>query len=213
MALQNLIRFFLPREDKFFRILEEHASIVAETAAVMTHLPLGNGRGDEALEQVHQLEHRGDDLVREMNLALDETFVTPIDREDLHTLSNKLDDVLDYIYAAAQAFVTYHVLEKTAAMEQMLKLLSEATTVLREAVPQLRQHRFDQIAPARTRIVALEKRIDGVYREEMKSLYRNPAIDAKELLRQQSVLNALEAAMDTCQDAADVLENIAVKHA
>jgi uncharacterized protein Yka (UPF0111/DUF47 family) len=95
----------------------------------------------------------------------------------------------------------------------MLRLILEATTELRDALPSLRQMKYDKIAPARARIIQLEKQHDTVYRDEISALYKNAAIDAKELLRQQSVLNALEAAMDCCQDAADVLENLAIKHA
>ena len=76
----------------------------------------------------------------------------------------------------------------------------------------MRKH-LEKLAPARLQIVALEKRGDAVYRGEMASLFKNPEVKAKELLRQQAVLDALEAALDSCQDAADVLENVAIKHA
>lgn len=213
MGVQDIIRWLLPKEDKFFTLLEQHAAVVAETASAMVDLPLGNGRSSEALERIHELEHQGDELVRAVTLRLEESFVTPIDREDIHNLSTQLDDVLDYLYAAAQAFVTYDVQEKTQVMGEMLKLISEATAVLKDALPLLRLHRADEVAPARLKIINLEKQHDTLYRGEMGTLYRDPRIDAKELLRQQAVLSALEAAMDCCQDAADVLENIAVKHA
>jgi hypothetical protein len=214
MAMQSFIRWLLPREDKFFSLLEQHASVTADAAAAMARLPLGSQRtAAEALEQVHNLEHKGDDLVRALTLALEESFVTPIDREDLHNLATQLDDVLDYLYAAAQAFVTYDVHKKTDAMQAMLELLCQATAELKEALPYLRLQKFAEVAPARLRVISLEKQHDTLYRTEMGALYKNAAIDAKELLRQQSVLSALEAAMDCCQDAADVLENIAIKHA
>jgi uncharacterized protein len=213
MGVQDIIRWLLPREDKFFTLLEQHAAVVAETAAAMKDLPLGNDLAHEALEKIHELEHQGDALVRAVTLQLEASFVTPIDREDIHSLSTQLDDVLDYLYAAAQAFVTYDIHEKTPAMTDMLRLIGEATAVLKDALPLLRLHRLEEVAPARTRVITLEKQHDTVYRNAMGTLYRDPAIDAKELLRQQAVLSALEAAMDCCQDAADVLENIAIKHA
>jgi uncharacterized protein len=148
-----------------------------------------------------------------VTLKLEESFVTPIDREDIHNLATQLDDVLDYLYAAAQAFVTYDVQEKTPTMSEMIKLIWEATAVLKDAMPLLRQRRCDEVAPARLKIIHLEKQHDTLYRSAMGALYKDPRVDAKELLRQQAVLSALEAAMDCCQDAADVLENIAIKHA
>lgn len=85
--------------------------------------------------------------------------------------------------------------------------------VLKDALPHIRKKHLEKLAPARLQIVALEKRGDAVYRTEMASLFKNPDVNAKELLRQQAVLDALEASLDSCQDAADVLENVAIKHA
>lgn len=212
--LQNVIRWLLPKDDKFFSLLEEHASILHEAALAMSEFPQqGSSSASEALERVHHLEHRADDVVRAVTLALDETFVTPIDREDIHSLANALDNVIDYLYGAAQAFIAYDVQHFSPAMQQMIQILAEAAGVLKETLPLMRQHRLEKVAPARMQIVTLEKRGDAVYQSEISALFKNPAIDAKELLRQQAVLDALEAALDSCQDAADVLENVAIKHA
>lgn len=213
MAFQALINWLLPKDDKFFTMLEEHASVLAEAAHAMTRFPETADEAAAAVAAIHQLEHRGDDLMRALVLALDETFVTPIDREDLHNLATALDNVLDYTYHAAQAFIAYDVQKLTPAMREMIGLLGEAAGVLKEAVPRIRLHSFDKLAPARLQIVALEKRSDAIYQSEMAMLFKDPAIDAKTLLRQQAVLDALEAAMDSCQDATDVLENVAIKHA
>lgn len=213
MAFDSVIRWFLPKDDKFFGLLEEHASVAAEAAAAMVRLPLANGAAREALDEVHRFEHRGDDKVREVKLALEQTFVTPIDREDIHTLSNRLDDIIDYMYYAAQVFVTYDVQQKTPAMVEMMATIAEATAVIRDNLPLLRQSRSDQVATARAQVVTLERRGDDIFRAEMAALYKNAGVDAKELLRQQAVLKALEDALDCCLDAADVMENIAIKHA
>jgi uncharacterized protein Yka (UPF0111/DUF47 family) len=214
MALQALIRWLLPKDDRFFKLFEDHAEVISEAAKIMLDFPsTDGGKTLDVLEKIHHLEHRGDDMVRAVMLALDETYVTPIDREDIHVLATALDNVLDYMYSAAQSFVAYEVRELTPAMHEMLQLLSEGTTVLRETVPSIRQHQLDKLAPARLQIVAMEKRGDAIYQAEMAALFKNPSVDAKELLRQQAVLNALEAALNSCQDAADVLENVAIKHA
>jgi predicted phosphate transport protein (TIGR00153 family) len=214
MPIQALIRWLLPKDDRFFKLFEDHAEVISEAAKIMLDFPSTDGGNIHSLlTQIHQLEHRGDDMVRSVMLALDETYVTPIDREDIHSLANALDNVLDYMYSAAQSFVSYEVRELTQAMRELLQLLSEGTTVLRETVPSIRQHQLDKLAPARMQIVAIEKRGDAIYQTEMAALFKDPAVDAKELLRQQAVLNALEAALNSCQDAADVLENVAIKHA
>lgn len=216
MPIQALIRWLLPKDDRFFKLFEDHAEVISEAAKIMVDFPAHGGEGDniqDVLKKIHQLEHRGDDMVRSVMLALDETYVTPIDREDIHSLATALDNVLDYMYSAAQSFVFYEVRELTQAMRELLQLLAEGTAVLRETVPGIRRHQLDKLAPARMQIVAMEKRGDAIYQTEMAALFKNPAVDAKELLRQQAVLNALEAALNSCQDAADVLENVAIKHA
>lgn len=213
MGLQSLIDWLVPRDDKFFALLEQHADMLGEAAQVMATFPENGQTAQDALDRIHQIEHRGDDLVRSVTIALDETFVTPIDREDLHNLATSLDNVLDYLYAAAQAFVAYEVHHFSPAMRELVQICSEAAMVLKDAMPHIRKKHLEKLAPARMQIVALEKRGDAVYRGEMAALFKNPAIDAKELLRQQAVLDALEAALDSCQDAADVLENVAIKHA
>ncbi len=214
MPLQAFIRWLLPKDDRFFKLFEEHAQVIAEAARIMLEFTsTGGGMSSELLEKVHKLEHRGDDMVRTVMIALDETYVTPIDREDIHVLATALDNVLDYMYSAAQSFVSYEVRELTPSMREMLKLLVEGTQVLHDTVPNIRRHQLDKLAPARLQIVGMEKRGDAIYQAEMAALFKDPQVDAKELLRQQAVLNALEAALNSCQDAADVLENVAIKHA
>ncbi len=213
MAIQDLINWLLPRDDKFFTMLEQHAEILGDAATVMASFPEDEAGAQAALDRIHNLEHRGDDLVRSVTLALDETFVTPIDREDIHNLATSLDNVLDYMYAAAQAFVAYKVHSFTPAMRELIQICAEAVRVLKDAIPLIRKRKLERLAPARLQIVALEKRGDGVYHTEMADLFRNPDVKAKELLRQQAVLDSLEAALDSCQDAADVLENVSIKHA
>jgi len=213
MAFQRLINWLLPKDDKFFSLLEEHAVILGEAAMAMAEFPEDIEKAQVALDRLHQLEHRGDDLVRSVTLALDETYVTPIDREDIHNLATALDNVLDYLYGAAQAFLAYEVHQFSPAMREMILILAEAATALKDSMPYIRKHQLDKLGPVRLQIVALEKRGDVIYQTEMASLFKNPAVDAKTLLRQQAVLDALEAALDSCQDATDVLENVAIKHA
>jgi predicted phosphate transport protein (TIGR00153 family) len=213
MSFQSLIRWLLPKDDRFFSLLEEHSDVISEAAKAMNNFPSNTAETQALLDEIHRLEHRGDDLIRSVMLALDETYVTPIDREDIHSLATALDNVLDYMYSAAQCFVAYDVQTLSPAMREMLQLLAEGSSVLKDTLPHIRQHHLEKFAPARLQIVAMEKRGDAIYQNEMAALFKNPQVDAKMLLRQQAVLDSLEAALNSCQDAADVLENVAIKHA
>ena len=213
MSFQSLIRWLLPKDDRFFSLLEEHSDVISEAAKAMNNFPSNTAETQALLDEIHRLEHRGDDLIRSVMLALDETYVTPIDREDIHSLPTALDNVLDYLYKAAQSFVAFEMHELSQAMREMLQLLAECTAVLKDTLPYIRTHQLEKVAPARLQVVSMEKRGDSIYQNEMASLFKNPQIDAKELLRQQTVLEALEAALNSCQDAVDVLENVAIKNA
>lgn len=212
MGLQRVMGWLVPRNDKFYALLEKQASIVGEAAHIIASFPENGRTSEAALADLHEVEHRGDDLVRSMNTGLLETFVLPIDREDLHSLTTTLDNILDYLDAAAHAFVSREVHHFSPAMREMIKLCVEAAAVVQGAVPLIRKRRLPQIALARQQIAVLEKRGDDVYRTEMAALYRNGDLAAKELLRHRGVLDALEEALDSCQAAADMLQAIALKH-
>src|SRR5207237_1399008 len=109
-------------------------------------------------------------------------------------------------------FVTYDVNVMSPAMQELVELCTKAALVLKAVIPALRKKEYGKFAPARLEIVALEKQGDAVYRREMAALFKDVQVDAKELLRQRAVLQALEEALDSCQDAADVLEKVAIKH-
>src|ERR1700712_1531971 len=145
MALQAFIRWLLPKDDRFFKLFKEHAQVISEAAKILVDFPSTNGGMTlDVLEEIHKLEHRGDDMVRTVMIALDETYVTPIDREDIHVLATALDNVLDNMYSAAQSFVSYEVRELTQAMRELLKLLVEGTKVLHDTVPGIRRHQLDK---------------------------------------------------------------------
>lgn len=213
MKLQDLVTWLLPRDEKFFLLLEQHAEVLGDAAQFMASFVDNRANPHNSLDGLLQIEHRGDALVHAMTTALDETFVTPIDREDLHKLASCIDNVVDNLFRATDAFVMYEVDHFTPAMRELAQIASEASLVLKDAIFYIRKKQLEKLAPARLQIVAMEKRGDAVYQAEFAALFKNPAVDAKELLRQQAVLDALEAALDSCQDAADVLENVAIKHA
>jgi len=212
MTLQDLLNHLLPKNDRFLIMLEQQGDVLGEAAKELGALVDNTSDPQHSLDGIWQIEHRGDDIVHAITIALQETFVTPIDREDLHSLATSLDSVLDYMHAAADAFVTYEVRTFTPAMRELALICGEAALALKDAIPYIRKKHLDKVAPVRLQIVALEKRSDAIYQAELAALFKNPDVDAKELLRQQAVLNALEAALDSCQDAADLLENIAIKH-
>jgi uncharacterized protein Yka (UPF0111/DUF47 family) len=210
--MQRLLKWMLPRDDRFFTLLEQHGEALGEAAAVLSRFVAGAATPADSRAEMRRVAQRGDELAHAVTIALDETFVTPIDRQDLHHLATSLDHVLDFLDAAVDAFVSYEVHGFTPAMRELIQLCTEAAQLLSAILPSIRKRQLAKLAPARLQIIAWKKRGDTAYRTESAALYKDPGIDAKGLLRHQAVLHALAAALDSCQEAADVLENVAIKH-
>ncbi len=209
MGIQDVIRWLVPKDEHFFDILEKQATTAREGVAAFM-----NERDVVAAgKDMQAWEHKGDKLVHELEESLAKTFVTPIDREDIHMLSSSLDDIIDLANGAARACQLFGVSERTAAMQELLVLLHRCTEVVDKAIPNLRKHAYGEIVEASRELRKLEKEGDRVYKAEVSRLFHDAAIDAKVLLREKAVLDDLENALDHCDELASILANLAVKHA
>jgi hypothetical protein len=163
-------------------------------------------------DQLNELEHRGDKLFHELEEALAQTFVTPIDREDLQKISAELDDVLDLTNAAIRAAVLLGVKKLSEPMHELVAVLVEITEQIERAVFLLRKSAYTEIRVPVVAVRQMEKRADTIYRGAIRALFEDPAIDAKQLLREREVLDDLENAVDHADRVANTLANLAVKH-
>lgn len=219
MAFEGLVRWILPKEDHFFDFLEEQAILAHECAVALARVK--NEPPKDVKEIVHEVEKRGDKVVRDMEDALARTFVTPLDREDLHKLSGLIDDVLDRAYATASAFVMFGIDTPSKPAVELIDTLVSASLFLKDAMPSLRKHDFERIRTQTREIRALEKKGDEIYRGAMTALFTDKSgegmygtaiEDARALIREKEVIEILEEAVDGCEDVADFLNNLSVKH-
>jgi uncharacterized protein Yka (UPF0111/DUF47 family) len=164
------------------------------------------------MESVQVIEHTADDVVRRMEEALARTFVTPIDREDLHRLTSELDDIVDLANLTARAFHLYHIERPTPPMVELIKKLVIVTAMIRDAVPNLRMHRYAALLDSTRRVRQIEKDADAIYRAAIGALFREEHPDFRRLLSQREALDDLENAVDHCDNVADLLTNLAIKH-
>ena len=219
MGIQEVIRFFLPREDHFYDFLERQATKANEGAKALSKFATNGTTAEQARDAVQKVEHEGDKIVHEMEEALAKTFVTPIDREDLQKLSSELDNALDLTNGAIRACVM-GVEKPTEPMKKLIDIIVRSTEKLCETIPKLRKHQYSEIVADARELRKLEKEGDAVYREAVSSLfrdgpggaYRDGAADARVLIREKTVLEDLENAIDACDSIADTLANLAVKH-
>jgi predicted phosphate transport protein (TIGR00153 family) len=212
MPLQRLLNWILPREDHFFLFLERQAEVVHRAAKTFAMFREGMA-ATEIRSSIETLEAEADTISDELLAALSATFVTPIDREDLQRLSKKLDDIVDYIDMAARACVLYGVAKPTVPMLALVDRLVASTAALHEALPHLRGKRYEDIFAIARKVEALEKEGDTVFRDALSALFHDPEVDAKTILREKEVLEDLEQAIDRCEQVAETLVNVAVKHA
>lgn len=210
MAIQSIIRFLLPRDDHWYDMLEELGKLGHEASRAL--LTFKEQPGLAVKDAVQDIEHKADDAVRRMEDALARTFVTPIDREDLHKLTGQLDDIIDLMNLSARAFSLYHLEKPTPPMVQIMERLEVGTRLIAEAVPRLRRHEFEQLIEDCRKVRAIEKEADVIYRQAISELFSTPTIDARELLKQKEALDDLENSVDQCDNVADLLANLAVKH-
>lgn len=133
MGFAAIIRFLVPRADHFYTFLERQAVVAHDGAVALSAFVEGNG--PMVRDAVQDFEHQGDSIVHEMEEALARTFVTPIDREDLHSLSTTIDDILDRTNSAARACALFGIERPSEAMTKLMAVLVKCTEVLRTAMP------------------------------------------------------------------------------
>jgi uncharacterized protein len=212
MGLQALVRWFLPKEDRFYDFLERQAVAAHEGANALATFSAEGATSESVAASVQVFEHKGDAIVHELEEALAKTFVTPIDREDLQKLSSQLDDVLDLTNSAARACVLFGVARPTQAMATLTDKLVACTAILKDTLPNLRKHTYTAVIDASRVLRKLEKESDVVYREAVRALFVDEKVEARVLLREKQVLDDLERAIDRCEYVADTLANLAFKH-
>lgn len=212
MPIQSIVRFLMPNEERFYDFLEQQGELALEGAKALAGFAVDKLDPEAVREAVQAVEHRGDAVVHEMEETLARTFVTPIDREDLKKLSDELDDVLDLTNGAARVCVLMGISTPTQPMLDLIDKLVECTQVLASAVPHLRKHQYQELVNASRQLRKIEKESDRIYRDAVRHLFHDPAIDAKTLLREKEMLDDLETAIDRCEHAGETMAHLAIKH-
>jgi predicted phosphate transport protein (TIGR00153 family) len=213
--MNSIFKFFTPKDKKFQPLFEQagsNARKIAEALLVVVTTKDIEKR-KEAIKEVERLEHVGDDITHTIFIELSKNFITPFDREDIHTLASAIDDIADYIHASASNIELYNVSNIGDAMIKLAELLVEMCTDLEKAIKELRSFKnIRVIADACVRINSGENQADYVCNLAIARLFEFET-NAIELIRQKEVLQTLEMATDKCEDAANVLESILVKNA
>ena len=204
-----MLKRFFPKQRKFFDILIELSDVILEAAILLNEMLIKHEDLAEYTSKIHLIENRCDDLTHKIINELNETFITPIDREDIYGLTNSLDDIIDSINAMAIRFNFYKIKKRIPFGDQLSDVLLQQVKILAEVIKGL-QHN-DKIFEKLVAIRNLETEGDVMFREAITHLFENET-DIKELIKQKDFLENIERAVDKCQTATIVVEGILIKN-
>lgn len=212
--LQQAIRFFLPQEEHFFDYVDDAAKAAKDAAHLFAELAQAEGRDSRLVfvERIREAEHAGDKAKKDMADALDTTFVTPIDREDLFHLTGALENVSDFISATANHLTVHQMDTLPDGTKELAGVLVKATTEFTEAAGLLRSHtNYDKIRALCRSVHYLEHEGDVIFRLRLGDLFARER-DAITLIKHKEFLEGLEDAIDRCATVATALEAIVIKN-
>lgn len=201
---------FIPREKAFFSHFIRAAENLLDGAKLLQRMVQDFSDPKGSAAAIVDVEHAGDAITHEIISTLNSTFVTPLDREDIHALTTGLDDVLDYIEAAADMLVLHHVDAPTDAVRSQCDVLVRACEAVVECVRRLET--FKGLEPFWERVHEVEKEGDRIFRQTVADLF-NGRHKAMDVLKWKEIYDEVEAAIDQCEKIADTLEAIVLKNA
>ncbi len=204
---------FIPREEKFFDLFQESAQNAVKAAQVLKDMVDTWKNIEGRVGEITELEHNGDTITHQIMAQLHRTFVTPFDREDIALLAHTLDDITDFIHAAADAMLLYNVDRPGQRAKELADIIVQAASEVEKVMPQLQKRIvLSQVLKQCVEINRLENVADRVFRAAMAELF-DDSTDIAQVIKWREIYEHMESATDRCEDVADVLEGVALKHA
>ncbi len=200
---------FFPRDEKYFDQFNELARRIHESARILARFFNNESPVATVADQIKRLEHECDEISHEILRGIDRSFITPIDREDIHRLAVRLDDVIDLIDGTVRRMLLFGITEPTPIARRLSEVIVAATEELVEAVAALRKQKG--VIEHCIHIKKLENEGDVAYQEAVASLFRGK-VDPIEVIKWKDVYDNMEECIDRCEAVAHVLESVVLKH-
>ncbi|MBP9936924.1 MAG: DUF47 domain-containing protein [Pyrinomonadaceae bacterium] len=200
---------FFPKEDQYFVLFAQMTAKIQEAAALLVELLKGPDENFDALsKKIKSVEHECDEITHSVTTKLNKSFITPFDREDIYTLSVALDDVCDYIDAAARAVVMYNIHESDSFAIELAVVLEKQAAEIYGAVSHLKTAKG--MEQNLLEIQRLENDADEIYFRAMAALFKNS--DAVKIIKWKELYEILENGTDRCESVGNIIESIVLKH-
>ncbi len=200
----------IPREERFFDMFVEDAANVLDGARQLETMLRTFDNPDKSAKKIRETEHKGDEISHDIGRRLEQAFVTPFDREEIHALISGLDDILDLIEEVADTFVLYRIASPTKTSIKQAALIVQCCETLHQALSNLRG--FKDLDKFVIEVHRLENEGDRLARSAIADLFDDGA-KAMEVLKWKDIYSFLEETIDKCEDVAQMIERIVVKHA
>ena len=215
MGLNSIMKIFMPKDKVFYTLFEQVAVTVAQMGKLMKDVVTEPDFDKRAaiIARIEDMEHENDDYTHKIFTELGRNFITPFDREDIHYLATALDDIADYIFAAAKKINFYKVNPNDQGIQKMADLIEQASEQIKHAVFELRNMRnMRQITDALVKVNSIENQADDIFDLSIDRLFETEP-DAKEVIKKREIYQVMEIVTDKCEDAGNVIESIIIKYA
>lgn len=201
----------IPRDEGFFEIFAEIAGCLTGAATRLSHLFSNPERLADLVKEIKDLEKKADTLTHSVSVRIDSSFVTPLDREDIHLLATRLDNVVDLIDGTARRAVMFHIRETREPAKRMAECLCRSTEIIARMIGDMKKPR--NVAEHTALMKTLEEEGDALYFDAVGGLFNGSATtDAIEVMKWKEIYDHLEHTIDECEHVALVLESIAIKN-
>ena len=200
----------IPKEEKFFDMFSAMAENAHGASKLLRQMLESGGDSSDIADNIKSLEHKGDRMVHDIMTKLNKTFIVPFDREDIYNLASKIDDVMDLIEAVARRIILFKIDQVREPAVHLSQVLQRSTSAIVAAVDQLYDGK--RVLDACIEINRLEDEADHIYHVALGKLF-DTETDPISLIKWKELFETLEAALDKCEDVANVIESIVVKNA
>lgn len=213
MSINNIFQFFIPKDKKFFPLFESATSkLVLLAESLHEALNVSKNEREGYFKKIDELEAQIEEINHQTHLELSRNFITPFDREDIHSLIKSIDTVADNMQGASSRMRLYQVEKITKSIRKLTEINLEACQQIAIAVAELKDlHNHKKIVEACKKINKLESKADVVFDKAVADLFENES-DVKNIIKYKEVLSSLEMASDKCKSVSNILEQISVKH-
>ena len=212
--MANIVHWLLPKEEKFFHMLKEQSSNAVDGAnefknLVYSYNRLSYSKKIGLVKRIELIEDKGDDLTHNILGVLDKTFITPIDKEDIHELAELLDDVIDLINKTSKRLIVFKVVKIDSQIKNLTNMVVEITKKIDHGIMGVKKLR--NMNEFYIDVHTLENKGDDLYHTALAKLFDKK--DAIEIIKYKEIYEFLESILNKCEDIANVIESIVVKHA